>query len=338
MRTFLLATLATILFSLIALAKAPQLSRTISITNAKAASLLSKMREVPTALLSDHPRSDDGRFAMLLLGKAGEGWTAGELTDTIILIVLENDRHRAEAISLPRDLLVRTPFGTTMKINALWEIGKRDAMMRGKRDIAEAGSLVRQAVETITGVPVDELVVVDVAAASSLIDALGGIAVNVTERIDDPSFPTPGGGIERFTIEPGFHVLDGAAAIKYARTRHTPEGDFGRIRRQQQVIEAVLAKARGLHLADDPSKIEDLFRAFEGRIETTMSPFDLPLLIRTALAIPLTNIRTFTLDTLGREPLLKSGGGTTLVPRAGPFEYREIHEAVARVLTESDTP
>jgi len=279
--------------------------------------------------------------AFLLLGKAGPGWTAGELTDTILLASVNTETNRASIISIPRDFLVRLPGqglsgGRTTKINTLWLIGTQDARRRGIVDVAEQSALLRSAVEEITGTSISEVVVVNVAVFTDAIDALGGIALNVTERIDDPAFPTAGGGTEHLRIEPGFQVLDGATAVKYARTRHTPEGDFGRLRRQHQVLEALAAKARGLKLTEDLSQLLALYELFAGRIETTVSIDEIPGIALTFRGISLSNVKTFALESIGREPLLVSGPGSSLVPREGMFRYDEIRAAVRELIRENE--
>ena len=63
-------------------------------------------------------------MTLLLLGKAGKGWPAGELTDTIIIARLDGPSRTATLVSIPRDLLIRsgTYYG---KINSLWQVGKQ---------------------------------------------------------------------------------------------------------------------------------------------------------------------------------------------------------------------
>ena len=278
------------------------------------------------------------RVTVLILGKAGQGWTAGELTDTILLAVLNpptgrQEEGRGTLLSLPRDLLAQLPSGAGVKINSLWLIGKQDARARGDASVVEQSELIREAVENITGVPVDEVIVVDVAAVERGINLLGGIAVNVQKRIDDPRFPTPGGGVERFIIEPGFQVLDGKTAVQYARTRRTKEGDFGRMRRQQLVLEATIAKARGLQLTEDFGKIVTLFETLRTNVETTLDVRDIRKLAALVRDIPFANLRTFALETLGPEPLLKSAGvNYAFMPRAGIWDYTEIHAAIAELI------
>jgi len=273
---------------------------------------------------------------ILLLGKAGPGWTAGELTDTLILASLSGATKSADLLSIPRDLMVRT--GSYQgKVNALWQIGKQEN--RGKGTL-EHSAYIRNVVEDITGVTIDEVIVVDVSAVEQIVNTLGGVSINVVETIVDRRYPTPGGGIETFSINPGFQVLDGATAVKYARTRHTKEGDFGRIRRQHQVIESIVSKARGLKLTEDFTTIISLLDALGDHIETTLSLEEIANLISLSSTIPFSNVETFALETLqargSDDPLLMGAGfASGLIPRAGFYDYSAIHEAVSFLLEQT---
>jgi len=74
-----------------------------------------------------------------------------------------------------------------------------------------------------------------------LIDLIGGIDVMVPSTINDDQYPTPNYGVETFHLDAGLQHLDGETALKYARTRHE-DSDYGRARRQQDIIRAVMDK------------------------------------------------------------------------------------------------
>ncbi len=84
---------------------------------------------------------------------------------------------------------------------------------------------------------------VDFQAVIDFVDLMGGVVVEVPERIEDPSYPDNCYGYDPFTIDAGLQRLDGATALKYARTRATFGGDVDRAGRQQQVINAVRDQA-----------------------------------------------------------------------------------------------
>jgi anionic cell wall polymer biosynthesis LytR-Cps2A-Psr (LCP) family protein len=99
-----------------------------------------------------------------------------------------------------------------------------------------------------------------------VVDTIGGININVPEEIDDPNYPTPWFGTEHVHFDAGWQHMDGATALKYARTRHA-DSDFGRIARQQQVILAVRQKALSLNLLP---QLPSLIDQFAGMVETNM--------------------------------------------------------------------
>jgi LCP family protein required for cell wall assembly len=169
---------------------------------------------------------------ILLVGSdSREGLSAGELrriqtapeasqrTDTIILAHLSPGR--AVLLSLPRDLKVAYG-GETHKINAAIQGGP--TRMVG-------------VVEQATGLAVNHYVEVDFAGFVRVVDALGGITLCTPpgQRLDD--------ALANLHMSPGCHHLGGLGALAFVRARHaTPDGDFGRIRRQQQFLEAVMTK------------------------------------------------------------------------------------------------
>lgn len=278
---------------------------------------------------------------VLILARAGDGWTAGELTDTILLAVLDGEHERGTLFSIPRDLLVEYRNGWRAKINTLWQNGKIEAEWNGVDDVWEKSALIRTEVEEITGIAVNEVIVVDVAAVETVVDALGGIAIDVQEHLIDTRYPTPGGGIERFEIKPGFQILDGATAVKYARTRRTREGDFGRIRRQHQVIEAIVSKARGLRLAEDFTTIVSVLESLGKHVETTLSLEDIAQLFTLSNVIEFSSVKTYALESFrakrpqGELPVLVGADRSyALQPRAGFENYEEIHEIVQELLTD----
>jgi LCP family protein required for cell wall assembly len=172
----------------------------------------------------------------------------GSRTDTIILAHLPSNRKKAQLTSIPRDTWVRIPKsadgragGKSAKINAAFALGGVPLMVR--------------TVESFTSVRVDHVVLIDFAGFEDIIDALGGVDIHV-----DKTFTTI--GKPRLTFKAGTHTLDGASALLYARQRQQfRDGDFTRIRHQQDVIEAVLTKAATTGLLTNPTRLNAFLRA-----------------------------------------------------------------------------
>jgi hypothetical protein len=110
---------------------------------------------------------------------------------------------------------------------------------------------------------------IDFDGFATMIDALGGIEVDVPRHIVDEEYPTPNFGIMRVEFEAGRQRLDGTRALQYVRTRHA-DSDFDRGRRQQQVLSAISAELRARTL---PSRVLAglrMLRASGSAVRTTI--------------------------------------------------------------------
>jgi LCP family protein required for cell wall assembly len=160
-------------------------------------------------------------------------------SDSMVLIRTDPDEHRIAMLSIPRDLRVDIPRHGPQKINAAYAFG--------------GPTLAIQTVEQVTGLPVNHVMVVDFATFGEVIDALGGVAVDVPRKILSNKFECPRSTPAECERWPGWRfkageqTLDGKRALIYSRIRenqlHPEESDFTRGERQQAVIEALLDKA-----------------------------------------------------------------------------------------------
>lgn len=173
--------------------------------------------------------------------------TSGSRTDTIILAHLPADRDSVQMVSIPRDTWVRVPDPTGAgdghddKINSAYANG--------------GTPLLVQTVEAFTGVRIDHVVLIDFGGFAEIIDAVGGIELAV-----DESFTSVHPPYRQFTA--GLQQMDGDTALDYARQRYQfTDGDFTRVRHQQEIIAAVLDQASGEGLLTDPGRLNDFLRA-----------------------------------------------------------------------------
>jgi LCP family protein required for cell wall assembly len=178
--------------------------------------------------------------------------TTGSRSDTIILAHLTNGRGSAQLISIPRDTWVHVPKSSDGKH------GDADAKINAA--YAWGGvPLVVQTVESFTHVRIDHVVIVDFAGFEQIIDALGGVDINVDQAFTSTHSLLPGG---KRTFNKGLQHMDGAMALDYSRERHAfADGDFARIRHQQQMIKAVLDKAASGGLLTNPAQLNSFIKA-----------------------------------------------------------------------------
>ena len=175
-------------------------------------------------------------------------------TDTMILTRLDPSQRKATLISLPRDTQVQLPGHGTQKLNAAFVFGGLP--------------LVESTVEGLAGVPISHYVMVDMDGLSRLVDALGGVEVDVPITIDD----IDAGG----HLDAGYQLLNGEQALILCRSRNAFEEAFGngdahRAANQRMVIKAIIDKA----FASGPITLVSLLPTVMGMVQTDISILDM---------------------------------------------------------------
>ena len=161
-------------------------------------------------------------------------------TDTILLTRIGPPGEPPTVLSIPRDLWVQIPGRGEDRINT--------AYVWGELATGNGASLAKKTVEEEFGVRVDRVAVVDFSCFQAAVDAAGGVSVEVPQRLVDDSYPTNDGGTTQIVFDPGRQTMNGARALEYVRTR-MPDSDFGRIRRQQQVLAGIADRVHNPVLA-----------------------------------------------------------------------------------------
>jgi LCP family protein required for cell wall assembly len=182
------------------------------------------------------------RFTVLVMGmdqRPGEFGTAYR-TDTMILISLDPKTNRVGMLSIPRDLFVDIPGYGLQRVNTAYGLGELSGPGGGPQ-------LAMQTIQYNFGIRVNEYVVVNFESFIKVIDLIGGINLYVDTAIYDPEYPDMNYGYDPFYIEAGWHQMDGATALKYARSRHSSD-DIDRGRRQQQVLYAIRDKVTAMDM------------------------------------------------------------------------------------------
>ncbi len=182
------------------------------------------------------PLPADGPINVLFVGVDSASNRDHALTDTIMLTSFDRGRGEVVQISFPRDT-GRLPMydGTTFnpRINSLLSRARSNP---DRFPDGPIGTLTRE-VGYLLGVDVHYYAVVNMEGFRQLIDAVGGVEVEVTKPIADP--------LHKLYLEPGRIHLDGEAALTYVRSRFGPNNsDYERARRQQQVIRALGQRVR----------------------------------------------------------------------------------------------
>ena len=227
------------------------------------------------------------RVNILLLGidrRPGEHgpWRS----DTMLLASADPAANSASMLSLPRDLWVPIPGFEENRINMAHYVGDAKEYPGG------GPALAKKTVQYNFGVPVNYYVRVDFDGFRKILDAIGGIDIDVESEIIDDKYPDECYGYDPLYIAAGRQHMDGELALKYARTRHG-SSDFDRAKRQQQVLLAVRDKALQLNLLP---KLPELMVLLADTVETDLQPNEILNLAQIGLNIGQDNVRSAVID------------------------------------------
>jgi polyisoprenyl-teichoic acid--peptidoglycan teichoic acid transferase len=232
--------------------------------------------------------ADAGRINVLLLGiDKREHETGAFRTDTMILVSIDTTNHTAAMLSIPRDLWVAIPGYGENRINTANFFGDAYGYPGGGM------ALAKRTVQQTLGVPVHAAVRLSFTGFERLIDAIGGITIDVAETIYDDRYPDGSYGYMTVHIPAGVQPMDGVVALQYARVRHG-SSDFGRMERQQQVLLAVRNKVLAL---DFPiSRIPSMLDLVGDSVETDLTLPQIVYLATVAKGVQLNGIRHGIID------------------------------------------
>lgn len=263
----------------------------------------------------------------LLLGAPGQGNDAPDLTDTILVASFDSAKNKIFLFSLPRDLLVKIPDSQNYtKLNALYAFNKKNTNQ-------EFNSLIKKT-EEITGLKINHYIFVDLETVKNVVDILGGVNILVQKDIVDEKFPGPNNSFQTFEIKAGWRYLDGTLALKYIRSRHSADGDFDRIARQQEVLQALKQKALTLNFWD-LKKVIEIYQTLSANIKTDLSLWQIQNYWQEIKELPGENIVRNELASrdffTGGQMLLGNELASIIKPTAGVENYGEIKSYIQEV-------
>lgn len=301
----------------------------------------------------DRPRT------ILLLGYGGGKHEGGKISDTIIVARIDPKQKKTTLISIPRDVWVKLPISSrnpSYKINAAFAIGSDDINNKNKPSVYTGklggGNLAKYVVGNVVGFNIDYFVSVSFDGFTKSIDTLGGVDIVVPRAFEDPFYPVEGketdtcdkseveikaleatlsGDLLEQSFTCRFETLkfgrgtihmDGATALKYVRSRHSPtEGnDFSRGARQRALIEAVSERVFTVGFIP---KIVPFITSITRDVQTDIPLVELLPRASEFKAYPVGQI-SLTMDNVLTESM-SDNHQYILVPKAGEHNWNEIH-------------
>ena len=293
----------------------------------------------PNAFANASPKPIDtetqqkGIYNILFLGYGGAGHDGALLTDSIIIIHVDTNTHKAAFVSIPRDLWVTGG----QKVNS---IGSSSGFQN-----------VGPVITSITGLPINYYVSIDFSSFIKLVDDLGKITVQVPVTFDDPFYPITGQEnntcgmtedqinalkakysgylletqftcrYEHLHFDKGEATLDGTTVLKFVRSRHG-DSDFARSLRQFSVLQGIESKLISFQMA---SKFNDIVGTLFSIVKTDLDAGTIKSLVQVfgdSKAYTIKQIQLTTDNVLNQGT--SSNGQFILVPKTGMFDFSGI--------------
>jgi LCP family protein required for cell wall assembly len=282
----------------------------------------------------DTPLKTDanGRTNVLVFGTSGynmdgSGHDGAQLTDSIMVISLDQETKDIAMLSLPRDLKVGYTCTASGKINEVYWCNNQE------EDDEDGGArALMNEVEDILGIDLQYYVHMNWGALVQLVDTLGGITVTLDEDIADTWTNT--------YIDAGVPTkLDGERALGLARARHgTESGDFSRGASQQKIMIAIKDRLveKGLSLTETVN----LLNVLGDNLRMSASIDEVKTIAKIAQDFPMENLRQVPLLGTSNGDYMTTatiGGISYVVPAAGVGVYKPLQSYIARMFSSDPT-
>ncbi|TWT25739.1 LCP family protein [Planomicrobium sp. CPCC 101110] len=212
--------------------------------------------ELPTIAFDGDPENED-YSNILVLGVDARGEETSR-TDTMMLVSHNKKTDEVIVTSFMRDIYATIPGYQSYKLNTAYYLGAVEGGMEGGVD------LLADTLRTMFGLEIQHFALIDFKSFEKLVDisAPDGVEIDVEKEMSKNI------GV---TLTPGVQKLNGKELLGYARFRADDEGDFGRVRRQQQVVSAM--KDELISVSAIP-KYPKLAGAAQGYIQTDLTAAD----------------------------------------------------------------
>ena len=272
------------------------------------------------------------RLNILLIGSDQRPREGTYNTDTLIVVSIDPGTRQVAMFSLPRDTVdvpmpsgpLRGAFGSvyTRKINAFFTSVRNRADLVPGTDATRGYNGLKLVLGELYGLDIKYFVEVNFDGFKQVVDALGGVTINVQIPVTDESYPSDTGRLARVFIPSGIQHMTGAEALVYARSRHSGQGDFDRGARQQRVLTSIREQADVANLVP---RIPELVDAVKATVRTDIPQGELAKLAGLAGSVDTKNIRSYVFTpSRYQTEFLRSPRGYILVPK-----LTAIRDAVA---------
>ena len=245
------------------------------------------------------PWNGKDRLNILLIGSDQRPSEGSYNTDTLIVVSIDPVTKQVSMFGLPRDTVdVPVPPGPAQRVFGTVYRGKINSWLstiRDRGDLYPGTDRTRRynglkaIMGNLYGVDIKYFVEVNFEGFRAVVDAVGGVTINVQIPVSDDRYPSVNGRLERVYIPSGIQHMDGAQALRYARSRHG-SSDFDRGQRQQRVLLSLREQADPRSLIP---QLPDLVTALKRAVRTDVPVSQLAQLLGLASQVDTKNIRSY---------------------------------------------
>jgi LCP family protein required for cell wall assembly len=251
------------------------------------------------------PWNGTGRLNVLIVGTDQRPGDSTFNTDTMIVASIDPASGAIAMFSVPRDT-VGVPLPSSwpaaaqwggvypLKINSLWTKANASPGLFPFPDATRGAKALEGALGQLLGIPIRYYVSVNFAGFRTIVDTLGGAMIDVQVPVEDYDFPETDGRAIKLYITPGFQLMNGDAALAYARARHETN-DFDRAQRQQRVIVSLRQETDLLSFLD-PTRLQAMATALSSAIHTDFPASELPALVSLLETVDTSDLRSYVFD------------------------------------------
>lgn len=286
------------------------------------------------------------------------------LTDSILLVSLDQKNNSAKMVSVPRDLWVKLDeacaVGTSSKINAVYEcasdlINETEPGSDYKQQDAKGANALKKKLAEVTGITPQYYAHVNYSVLKDAVDAVGGIDVEIegdgADGIYDTNFDWNCGDKPQYSCKhvyyphDGTYTLSGQQALYLARARGDAgkysyknfglaRGDFDRQINQQKILTALKNKAQSAGVLANPIKVFSLLNALGNNITTDITTSEMKTFASALQKLPENGITS--IDLVGDTPVIETAsfaGQSIVQATSGPYIYTSMIEYIAKKLS-----
>ncbi len=272
-----------------------------------------------------------GRTNFYLMGIADEKHDGSTLSDSNIVLSINHETKELAIIHLPRDMELKINGLGYRKLNSVHAIG--EAIQKGSGPVY-ASEIISQTLS----LPIDYYLRINFSGVVEVIDALGGVGVNVENTFTDYKYPDTNNGYMTVTFNAGNQTMDGQTLLQYVRSRHSAENnegsDFARGKRQMRALEAVKNKIESLSILTDSDLMLSILSIINKSAKTNMKSAEALRLYNIVKDIPSDHIFSTALDNSAYGLLMdvtNDDGAYALIPTDST--YNKIQEYLRTIFS-----